>query len=80
MSEVKKLDPVHDGPACRVHASADPGQRRRRHSGQTGSAIREKAYGIWQTYTWQDYLRYVRLTALGLFALGLKGAAGRDRF
>jgi len=35
-------------------------------------AIREKAYGIWQTYTWRDYFRYVRYTGLGLIALGLK--------
>ncbi|MBW1800298.1 MAG: AMP-binding protein, partial [Deltaproteobacteria bacterium] len=35
-------------------------------------AIREKAYGIWQTYHWQDYLRYTKLTALGLSALGMK--------
>ena len=35
-------------------------------------AIREKAYGIWQTYNWQEYLRYTRLVCLGLIALGLK--------
>ncbi len=35
-------------------------------------AIRQKAYGIWQTYNWQDYLRYTRLAALGLKSLGLK--------
>jgi long-chain acyl-CoA synthetase len=35
-------------------------------------AIREKAYGIWLTYSWQDYLRYTKLTGLGLVALGLK--------
>ncbi|HOM29782.1 MAG TPA: AMP-binding protein, partial [Deltaproteobacteria bacterium] len=40
--------------------------------GSDPPAIREKAYGIWQTYTWQDYLDYVRLTAYGLKALGLK--------
>ena len=39
----------------------------------TGSAaIREKAYGIWQTYNWREYARYTRQTALGLLALGLK--------
>jgi long-chain acyl-CoA synthetase len=39
----------------------------------TGSAaIREKAYGIWQAYDWQEYARYTRQTALGLLALGLK--------
>jgi long-chain acyl-CoA synthetase len=35
-------------------------------------AIREKAYGIWKTYNWQTYLDYVRQTALGLIALGLR--------
>ncbi len=35
-------------------------------------AIREKAFGIWQAYTWQDYLRYTKWAALGLNALGLK--------
>lgn len=35
-------------------------------------AIREKAYGIWQTYSWADYLRYVRMAALGLKDLGIR--------
>src|SRR4030042_5151244 len=35
-------------------------------------AIREKAYGIWQVYHWQDYLRYTKQAALGFGALGLK--------
>ena len=35
-------------------------------------AIREKAYGIWLTYNWQDYLRYTKHTGLGLVSLGLK--------
>lgn len=35
-------------------------------------AIREKMYGIWQTYTWQDYFQYSKQVALGLFSLGLK--------
>ena len=35
-------------------------------------AIREKAYGIWQAYTWKDYLQYTKQTALGLVSLGLK--------
>lgn len=35
-------------------------------------AIREKAYGIWQAYDWREYLRYTKLTALGLASLGLK--------
>jgi len=40
--------------------------------GETQVAIREKAYGIWQTYTWKDYFEYVKHTALGLISLGLK--------
>ncbi len=35
-------------------------------------AIREKGYGIWQSYTWQDYLEQVRDFALGLASLGFK--------
>ncbi len=40
--------------------------------GQVGAAIREKAYGIWQTYHWEDYFRYVKHTGLGLLALGYR--------
>ncbi|MBN1380534.1 MAG: AMP-binding protein, partial [Deltaproteobacteria bacterium] len=40
--------------------------------GRSEIAIREKAYGIWQTYTWQDYFDYVKKVGLGLKALGLK--------
>jgi long-chain acyl-CoA synthetase len=40
--------------------------------GSTSAAIREKAYGIWQTYPWGDYLRYVKNTGLGLVALGCR--------
>ncbi|HHO75607.1 MAG TPA: long-chain fatty acid--CoA ligase [Deltaproteobacteria bacterium] len=40
--------------------------------GSSEIAIREKAYGIWQRYTWKDYLEYVKYTALGLISLGLK--------
>lgn len=40
--------------------------------GASKIAVREKAYGIWQIYTWEDYLRFVRQAALGFIALGLK--------
>jgi long-chain acyl-CoA synthetase len=40
--------------------------------GQERIAIREKSYGIWQTYSWEDYIRYVKCAGLGLMALGLK--------
>ena len=33
-------------------------------------AIREKDYGIWQSYTWRQYLEQSRLIALGLASLG----------
>ena len=36
------------------------------------TAIREKDRGIWQSYTWADYLAHVRDLALGLAALGFK--------
>jgi len=35
-------------------------------------AIREKAYGIWQTYNWREYFRYTKQVALGLISMGLK--------
>lgn len=35
-------------------------------------AIREKAYGIWQRYSWRDYYRYVKQVGLGLHAVGLR--------
>ncbi len=46
--------------------------RQAERMGPYAVAIREKAYGIWQTYGWQEYLRYTRLVALGLLSLGLK--------
>jgi len=40
----------------------------------TGSkiALREKDFGYWNTYTWEEYYDLVRKTALGLEKLGLK--------
>lgn len=35
-------------------------------------AIREKAYGIWHSYSWQEYYRYVVETGCGFLALGLR--------
>jgi long-chain acyl-CoA synthetase len=35
-------------------------------------ALRQKAYGIWQAYSWRDYFHYAKLVGMGLFALGLK--------
>lgn len=39
--------------------------------GKDHVAIREKAFGIWQRFTWEDYLSFVRHTACGLKALGM---------
>lgn len=36
-----------------------------------GLALRQKDFGIWQAYTWQDYYRRARHFGLGLRALGL---------
>ncbi|MBM4340858.1 MAG: long-chain fatty acid--CoA ligase [Deltaproteobacteria bacterium] len=40
--------------------------------GTSQIAIREKMFGIWLAYTWEDYHRYTKQVALGLVALGLK--------
>lgn len=40
--------------------------------GDRFAAIREKAFGKWETYTWKDYFQHVKETALGLCALGVK--------
>jgi long-chain acyl-CoA synthetase len=40
--------------------------------GDSKAAIREKDYGIWQSYTWKQYLAQVRDFALGLTSLGFK--------
>jgi len=44
------------------------------HAKQFGerTSIREKAYGIWQSYSWRDYLEFSKKVGLGLRALGLK--------
>ncbi|MCG8640060.1 MAG: AMP-binding protein [Desulfobacterales bacterium] len=34
-------------------------------------ALREKDFGIWNTYTWKDYYDHVKMTALGLTSIGL---------
>jgi len=35
------------------------------------TALREKDYGIWNAYTWEEYYDYVRKTGMGLRAMGL---------
>jgi len=43
-----------------------------RRLGDRKVALREKEFGIWQSFTWVDYLRHVREFSLGLVSLGLK--------
>ena len=40
--------------------------------GARHTAIRYKHYGIWQSYSWKDYLDNVKYLALGLLALGFQ--------
>jgi len=42
------------------------------HYGQRKIAMREKTLGIWQPYTWGQYLDHVKALALGLAALHLQ--------
>jgi long-chain acyl-CoA synthetase len=51
-------------PALLLHRQTR-GERRR-------VAIREKDFGIWQSYTWEDYWHRVRMIAAGLASLGFK--------
>ncbi len=44
---------------------------RAREHGSGKTALREKEYGIWQQYSWADYLAHVRDFSLGLVFLGL---------
>jgi len=46
-----------------------------RHAEKLGSshtAIRQKAFGIWQAHSWEDYLQYVKHVSLGLLSLGIQ--------
>lgn len=40
--------------------------------GTRSKAMRYKHYGVWQSYTWQDYYQNVKYLALGLLALDFK--------
>ncbi len=59
---VRELDPQHDTFPKLVRSNAERLPRK--------VAIREKDYGIWQSYTWRDYSEQGRLIGLGLAALG----------
>lgn len=56
----------------RVHTIPQMLCEQARSLGSGQIAIREKAYGVWQAYTWEDYLSYVKKTALGFIELGMK--------
>ncbi|KPQ05777.1 MAG: long-chain acyl-CoA synthetase [Rhodobacteraceae bacterium HLUCCA12] len=70
-----------------VRVNAEPGQRPLRIDGHAtiatlfrarcrengdATAHREKDLGIWQAYSWSDYLDHARLIGMGLRALGLR--------
>ncbi len=59
-----KLFPKYTLPQILMH-QAD-------HLGKNNIAIRSKAYGIWQSLTWSDYLNYTKKMALGLKTLGIQ--------
>ena len=40
--------------------------------GDNKDAIREKDFGIWQSYSWAEYLKHVKYFALGLAEMGFK--------
>jgi long-chain acyl-CoA synthetase len=69
------IDPAHDETWLSSLDHYTLPQILLRQSEQIGAesiAIREKAYGIWQAFTWRDYFRYSKQVALGLLTLGLK--------
>jgi len=40
--------------------------------GHRKHALREKDYGIWQSFTWQEYYEHVKYFCLGMVSIGLK--------
>ena len=46
--------------------------RNSRTFGDGKVAMREKEYGIWQSFTWRDYYEHVKYFALGLLSLGFE--------
>ncbi|MEW6264648.1 MAG: AMP-binding protein [Thermodesulfobacteriota bacterium] len=46
--------------------------RNYRKYGQDKVAMREKEFGIWQSFTWADYYNHVKYFALGLHSLGFR--------
>jgi long-chain acyl-CoA synthetase len=50
---------------------------RNAHEFGAKTALREKEFGIWQSFSWQQYHDHVRDFSLGLIALGRNGC-GRN--
>jgi len=46
--------------------------RQCRKYGKSKVAMREKEFGIWRPFTWQDYYENVKYFSLGMVSLGLK--------
>ncbi len=46
--------------------------RNYRKYGDGRIAMREKEFGIWQSFTWGDYYRHVKYFALGLYSMGFR--------
>ena len=46
--------------------------RQAEQQGADGIAIREKAFGIWQPYNWEEYLEYAKCVCLGLLSIGFQ--------
>jgi len=47
-------------------------QQQAERFGHRKHALREKDYGIWQSFTWQEYYDHVKYFCLGMVSLGLK--------
>ncbi|MBN2809206.1 MAG: AMP-binding protein [Deltaproteobacteria bacterium] len=47
-------------------------QEQAENSGCRRPALREKEYGLWRSFTWQEYYEHVKNFCLGMVALGLK--------
>ncbi len=45
--------------------------RNARSFGKDKVALREKEFGVWQSFTWEDYFNHVKYFCLGMVSLGL---------
>ena len=72
--KVRNTESVKHDPQSSLEGLTSP-QILARHAERLGAdriAIREKAYGIWQPYTWKEYLQYTRRICLGLLSIGFQ--------